>query len=429
MTCENFRSRIAEMFDSEHIANDMWKHIAECDNCRNYYAECCATVNFITPKAKIPTPNFSTKKSRRSRWHFSRHIRRLSYAALTIMAALLAGIAVYHYDLSDTAHAATQAFSKASLAMSEAENFTATIMVRTRPQDNFNFIDIDAPFVEHTLAVTHSGNRCLWNISKGNHHVVCDGLAQYQWQDDAAKAYISPNNENIIGIFNILINISQLMDSEMAMAKQSGNHYTIAHSDSTLTLTIKSAKKETPNPILKQNNYLAQFDNEREYVFDIATNRLRQMRYCVVTDGKKQIILESSFINYDSNATAAQTTNVPTTQHEWIDLRSDIEVQPDRLAMLQNETPTEAATRILTSIFDQTPSTASEALLFYDTNQLASTWKGYSLIGAKETILSEGYAGVYVVMEVLTPDNRRNTIVMALRNDNPLKIWRVDGGL
>ena len=140
MTCENFRSRIAEMFDSEHIANDMWKHIAECDNCRNYYAECCATVNFITPKAKIPTPNFSTKKSRRSRWHFSRSMRRLSYAALTIMAALLAGIAVYHYDLSDTAHAATQAFSKASLAMSEAENFTATIMVRTRPQDNFNFI-------------------------------------------------------------------------------------------------------------------------------------------------------------------------------------------------------------------------------------------------------------------------------------------------
>ena len=219
------------------------------------------------------------------------------------------------------------------------------------------------------------------------------------------------------------------MDSEMAMAKQSGNHYTIAHSDSTLTLTIKSAKKETPNPILKQNNYLAQFDNEREYVFDIATNRLRQMRYCVVTDGKKQIILESSFINYDSNATATQTTNVPTTQHEWIDLRSDIEVQPDRLAMLQNETPTEAATRILTSIFDQTPSTASEALLFYDTNQLTNTWKGYSLIGAKETILSEGYAGVYVVMEVLSPDNRRNTIVMALRNDNPLKIWRVDGGL
>lgn len=204
MTCENFRSRIAEMFDSEHIANDMWKHIAECDNCRNYYAECCATVNFITPKAKIPTPNLSTKKSRRSRWHFSRSMRSLSYAALTIMAALLAGIAVYHYDLSDTAHAATQAFSKASLAMSEAENFTATIMVRTRPQDNFNFIDIDAPFVEHTLAVTHSGNRCLWNISKGNHHVVCDGLAQYQWQDDAAKAYISPNNENIIGIFNIL---------------------------------------------------------------------------------------------------------------------------------------------------------------------------------------------------------------------------------
>ena len=428
MTCEEFRNRIAEMFDFEHIGNDLWKHISECDNCRNYYAECCTVVNFITPKAKLEIPHFTIEKPRRKR-HFSRQMRYLQYAALAIIAVAFAGIAAYYYDLSNTAQAATQAFGNASLAMSEVKNFSATIMVRTRPQDNFNFIDIDAPFVEHTLAVTHSGDHCLWCISKGNHHVVCDGMAQYQWQDDVAKAYISPYDENIIGIFNVLVNIGQLMDYEMTMAKQSGNHYDITRSDSLLTLTVRSVQKENPNPILKQHNYLTQFDNEREYVFDIPTNRLLQMRYCIIDDGKKQIVLESRFIDYNHDTAMAQTIKIPTTQHEWIDLRSDIEVQPDRLTMLQHETPTEAATRILTSIFGQNTSTASEALILYDTDQLADTWKGYKLIGAKETIHSEGYAGVYVVLEVISPHNQHNTIVIALRNDNPLRIWRIDGGI
>ena len=96
MTCEEFRNRIAEMFDFEHIGNDLWKHISECDNCRNYYAECCTVVNFITPKAKLEIPHFTIEKPRRKR-HFSRQMRYLQYAALAIIAVAFAGIAAYYY--------------------------------------------------------------------------------------------------------------------------------------------------------------------------------------------------------------------------------------------------------------------------------------------------------------------------------------------
>lgn len=418
------------MFDSEPIDKEMWEHVAECEKCRRLYDEYCAAVNYVTPKAPIAIPSGLGSVVPTHRRRHTRTPRYLSWAAMVAAVVLLAGLA-FHQNTSSRAVAASQSFGNASFAMNNVENFSATIFVRTRPQDNFDFIDPSLPFVEHHLSVMLHNGKKLWRLDKGGEHfVVCDGNAQYQWWKHSTKATISPIDCNIIYHFAMLVNIATLMEYEKLQAEQTkGNSYTVTHTDSTLTLHIKSKRQTSPHPLLGGSHSFGQADNEREYIFDAASHRLLQMRYWVTDGEQKQLILESRNFDYGNSSRAAEITSLPTKGIEWLDTRIDMDITPDRLALLQQEQPEDAARRILTSIFDKDSTGSCEALRLYDTRLLFDKWNGYTLIGCKEVIHSEGYSGVYAVMEALSPRKEHKTIVAAMRNDNPLKIWIIDGGI
>ena len=61
--------------------------------------------------------------------------------------------------------------------------------------------------------------------------------------------------------------------------------------------------------------------------------------------------------------------------------------------------------------------------------KLESIYKGMEIISIGKPVKSGLYAGEFVECEVILPNGKKETLVLALRNDNDAKIWLLDGGL
>lgn len=439
MRCDEFKNRIEELFDLNGTAtgaetgkaanpdtttNDLLEHIASCDSCRKYYQEFETVVGMLTPK------DLSEESKPAAKSHTLR--RRLSVAAA--VAAIICGIGFYVFPTTGArAAGATALFSGAIKAIGRSLNMSATLMVRTLPDENFNYIDAEAPFVEHRLSAATDGTHRTWSLSKGDrHYVVCDGQAQYQWWTDRRKAAIQPVTDNVIDYFAMIADIAQLMGYEKVRAEQrSGDSYLAVRTDSTITLTVTSGAKYNPHPLLGRNHSQDYLDNIREYTFDSSSSRLLGLRFWVVADGKKQLILYTRNIAYGAEATLPHATAIPHDSHSWTDTRPAAEAgkPSQRLSALQKETAAEAARRIITAITSNDGISAREALATYDTDALFAQYSGHSLVAVEDTFRSDGYAGIYAVTEMQSPDGRRHKLRLALRNDNEQGIWLLDGGI
>lgn len=434
MRCDEFRNRIEDLFDLNGSAgnggsNDtapLLEHIAACDDCRRYYQEFAAVVGMLTPRPAIKPS--ASRSPRLRRW--------LSAAAAAVAAVIICGICLYNLSAAGArAATATSLFASAIEAVGHGLNFSATLMVRTLPDENFNYIDPDAPFVEHRLCAAASGGRRTWSLGKGgSHYVVCDGQAQYQWWTGRDKALIQPATDNIIDYFAMIADIAQLMSYEkMRAGQRSGDTYATERTDSTVTLTVTSGPKYNPHPLLSRLHSQDYLDNIREYTFDAATGRLLGLRFWVMAGGRRQLILYSRGMEYGPAAVSPMATAIPRGSHSWTDMRSASSSAASSSApgssAARRESASAAARRIVTAITSRDSGSAREALSAYDTAALFAQYAGHSLVAVRDTFRSEGYAGVYVMVELRSPSGERQMLRLALRNDNAAGTWMLDGGI
>ena len=92
----------------------------------------------------------------------------------------------------------------------------------------------------------------------------------------------------------------------------------------------------------------------------------------------------------------------------------------------------EAAMRVLQAMGSWDRQLLDDALHLYGPGScelLQKRYKGLSVVSVKEEVRSGNYAGGFVPCEVLLADGSAQTLMLALRRDNPEKAWLVDGGL
>lgn len=422
MNCNDFKEKVVDLFDKDidmQAQAQLREHMANCHDCKAYYDELRKTFNILQP---LDTANIRKTKITHRLWRYA--------AAVAIF---LFGFVIGWNHLFSTPAVADDAkltFLQQSIqSVQNVGSFQMEVYARTTQQENFATFDPTMPFVKTDIKLLRQNDLLFYRVEKANGRtVVSDGRNQYMWIPNVL--YLKGSQEsNFLEHFANLIFPERLLTIQKSAIKLSNeNKMTQMESDSTIVLTVDGVEK---NSDLRQLFETGKMDDCRLIVENTFTKNdglLRFVKLWVIKDGKKILLLHIDNIRYNVMLNKGEITRLPTA--EWTDITEQRATSSNRLKQLQNETPQQAAKRILNAIIADKNSQAAEALLYYKSilPQIIHKLKGCK-VSAFETRKDSSYVGVYVFYTLTTPDGNREKRHIAIRNDNEQHIWIVDGGL
>lgn len=153
------------------------------------------------------------------------------------------------------------------------------------------------------------------------------------------------------------------------------------------------------------------------------------MKYWIVVNGSRILVLESRGFSYTSDLHFKDIVDIPRSEYIWIDMRRDLHIDSEKLMMLRNETPENAAQRILSAVFSGDVESVREAMFLYEPS-LMNYLRDYEFVRCKDVIHPGGLSDrTFVVADVRTPQGGNTELVLSIRKDIAGGFWIVDGGL
>ena len=422
MNCNDFKEKVVDLFDKDidmQAQAQLREHMANCHDCKAYYDDLRKTFNILQP---LDTANIRKTKITHRLWRYA--------AAVAIF---LFGFVIGWNHLFSTPAVADDAkltFLQQSIqSVQNVGSFQMEVCARTTQQENFATFDPAMPFVKIDIKLLRQNDFLFYRVEKANGRtVVSDGRNQYMWIPNVLYLKGSQESDFLEHFANLIFPERLLTIQKSAIKLSNENKMTQVESDSTIVLTVDGVEK---NSDLRQLFETGKMDDCRLIVENTFTKNdglLRFVKLWVIKDGKKILLLHIDNIRYNVMLNKGEITRLPTA--EWTDITEQRATSSNRLKQLQNETPQQAAKRILNAIIADKDSQAAEALIYYKSilPQLIHKLKGCK-VSAFETRKDSSYVGVYVFYTLTTPEGNREKRHIAIRNDNEQHIWIVDGGL
>lgn len=422
MNCNDFKEKVVDLFDKDidmQAQTQLREHMANCHDCKAYYDDLRKTFNILQP---LDTANIRKTKITHRLWRYA--------AAVAIF---LFGFVIGWNHLFSTPAVADDAkltFLQQSIqSVQNVGSFQMEVYARTTQQENFATFDPAMPFVKIDIKLLRQNDFLFYRVEKANGRtVVSDGRNQYMWIPNVLYLKGSQESDFLEHFANLIFPERLLTIQKSAIKLSNENKMTQVESDSTIVLTVDGVEK---NSDLRQLFETGKMDDYRLIVENTFTKNdglLRFVKLWVIKDGKKILLLHIDNIRYNVMLNKGEITRLPTA--EWTDITEQRATSSNRLKQLQNETPQQAAKRILNAIIADKDSQAAEALIYYKSilPQLIHKLKGCK-VSAFETRKDSSYVGVYVFYTLTTPEGNREKRHIAIRNDNEQHIWIVDGGL
>lgn len=422
MNCNDFKEKVVDLFDKDidmQAQAQLREHMANCHDCKVYYDDLRKTFNILQP---LDTANIRKTKITHRLWRYA--------AAVAIF---LLGFVIGWNHLFSTPAVADDAkltFLQQSIqSVQNVGSFQMEVYARTTQQENFATFDPAMPFVKIDIKLLRQNDFLFYRVEKANGRtVVSDGRNQYMWIPNVLYLKGSQESDFLEHFANLIFPERLLTIQKSAIKLSNENKMTQVESDSTIVLTVDGVEK---NSDLRQLFETGKMDDCRLIVENTFTKNdglLRFVKLWVIKDGKKILLLYIDNIRYNVMLNKGEITRLPTA--EWTDITEQRATSSNRLKQLQNETPQQAAKRILNAIIADKDSQAAEALIYYKSilPQLIHKLKGCK-VSAFETRKDSSYVGVYVFYTLTTPEGNREKRHIAIRNDNEQHIWIVDGGL
>lgn len=422
MNCNDFKEKVVDLFDKDidmQAQAQLREHMANCHDCKAYYDELRKTFNILQP---LDTANIRKTKITHRLWRYA--------AAVAIF---LFGFVIGWNHLFSTPAVADDAkltFLQQSIqSVQNVGSFQMEVYARTTQQENFATFDPAMPFVKIDIKLLRQNDFLFYRVEKANGRtVVSDGRNQYMWIPNVLYLKGSQESDFLEHFANLIFPERLLTIQKSAIKLSNENKMTQVESDSTIVLTVDGVEK---NSDLRQLFETGKMDDCRLIVENTFTKNdglLRFVKLWVIKDGKKILLLHIDNIRYNVMLNKGEITRLPTA--EWTDITEQRATSSNRLKQLQNETPQQAAKRILNAIIADKDSQAAEALIYYKSilPQLIHKLRGCK-VSAFETRKDSSYVGVYVFYTLTTPEGNREKRHIAIRNDNEQHIWIVDGGL
>lgn len=422
MNCNDFKEKVVDLFDKDidmQAQAQLSEHMANCHDCKAYYDELRKTFNILQP---LDTVNIRKTKITHRLWRYA--------AAVAIF---LFGFVIGWNHLFSTPAVADDAkltFLQQSIqSVQNVGSFQMEVYARTTQQENFATFDPAMPFVKIDIKLLRQNDFLFYRVEKANGRtVVSDDRNQYMWIPNVLYLKGSQESDFLEHFANLIFPERLLTIQKSAIKLSNENKMTQVEGDSTIVLTVDGVEK---NSDLRQLFETGKMDDCRLIVENTFTKNdglLRFVKLWVIKDGKKILLLHIDNIRYNVMLNKGEITRLPTA--EWTDITEQRATSSNRLKQLQNETPQQAAKRILNAIIADKDSQAAEALIYYKSilPQLIHKLEGCK-VSAFETRKDSSYVGVYVFYTLTTPEGNREKRHIAIRNDNEQHIWIVDGGL
>lgn len=422
MNCNDFKEKVVDLFDKDidmQAQAQLREHMANCHDCKAYYDELRKTFNILQP---LDTANIRKTKITHRLWRYA--------AAVAIF--LFGFVIGWNHLFSTPAVADDAKFTFLQQSIQSVQNvgsFQMEVYARTTQQENFATFDPAMPFVKIDIKLLRQNDFLFYRVEKANGRtVVSDGRNQYMWIPNVLYLKGSQESDFLEHFANLIFPERLLTIQKSAIKLSNENKMTQVESDSTIVLTVDGVEK---NSDLRQLFETGKMDDCRLIVENTFTKNdglLRFVKLWVIKDGKKILLLHIDNIRYNVMLNKGEITRLPTA--EWTDITEQRATSSNRLKQLQNETPQQAAKRILNAVIADKDSQAAEALIYYKSilPQLIHKLKGCK-VSAFETRKDSSYVGVYVFYTLTTPEGNREKRHIAIRNDNEQHIWIVDGGL
>lgn len=473
MTCNEFKDKVVELFDTQtnpQTATDCEAHMAECAACKAYYEELKAAFDALAPRAGAPEktldaaekalsvtatmpvadekachgearkavlggtaePSGSAAASRRL--PVGRHS--LLWQAAAAVALFLFGLFVGWNHLFTTPATATPpapfTFQQGIQCVQNVGSFKMQVMARTTPNENFSYFDPAADFLPIDICLLRQDGQTFFRVAKaGGRTVVCDGQRQYMWTDNGLYVKGSVDTDFLDDFAHFLApeRLLAMQQSAVELSKKTKMERT--ESDSTIVLTVEGIEKDQNLGLLLAQGRMGECPVVIRNVFSKSDGLLRSVHVWIVWKGRKVEMLRAADIRYNVVLSRTAVTSLPDVAPEaWNDGLAPALQQASRLRMLQRETPEQAARRIMKALCTGQTTSAEEALATYKAF-LGDLEKAYRGCRATDFVSrkDDGYPGVYVFFTLTTPDGTMRKEHIALRNDNKQRIWMADGGL
>lgn len=229
--------------------------------------------------------------------HKKRHFQTWIYGGISLSAVAAILLLVFIPSGMSAKHLLSQVIK----ALGDTESLEMVAEIRSRPVENFRYIDLDENFVRHQFEIVENDSVLKWRINKGGRIAMSNGNEIYTWIPDLGVGWRidNANNENVLGFLANLLNPRKILEMELKNCKENNkSKYKVKQNGEEIILTIQTPAQGTfENPYLL-NKSITESENKRLYVIDATTNRLKRVTVSVIS-GKREIeVVKVDSINY-----------------------------------------------------------------------------------------------------------------------------------
>ncbi len=358
---------------------------------------------------------------------------RLTYwiGAVASMAAVVA-IAIT-FTLNTPAYAARKYFSGAIMVASDIKTMVMKLSVRTKTDEPIAHFNPSLDFIPATVKVIY-GEPMLWSIEKKDgRNVLCKGDGYiYEWigGKDGRVGWKRIDDGIVDSDLATFLDPRLLLEAERRTAERNkGTKYQVIDNGELVVVTaMTTAQGDFSESKYQLNTSLAEASTVRVYSFAKSTGELVQMRIDIVVNDKPITVIQSESIAYNEPLTASDLSDKDLNQIEF----PSIEITNNTNSPLAGITADEAAKIILKAMNEWDTEILNTAMHYFKGDLMKvveKRYRGLEVKSIEKAVKSGLYPGRFVKCKVVLPDGKKETLVLALRNDNKEKVWLLDGGL
>jgi hypothetical protein len=330
MTCDEFKNRIVDLFDKEvdiQTKSECEAHIAECDACKEYYEEMMEAYSLLQPQAS--PEKMLTEKAKRTHHRYWQ----IAAAAVIFFIGMVAG---WNHLFSTSAVADTPSSFSLNQAIQCVQNvgsFQMNVFVRTRANENFDYVDPNLDFVKVNIQLLRQNDSTFYRVEKENGRtVVCDGANQYMWLKD--MLYVKGTlDSGFLGTFRNLLYPERLLSmQESAVELSKKNKVTRSENDSTVILTIEGTEKDHDLQELLKTGKMGECPVTIQNVFTKNDGLLRSVKVWVTWKGERVEMMHIDDIRYNlmlSRSSMTALPKVPTEKFNNVTQQQDVKQSRD----------------------------------------------------------------------------------------------------
>lgn len=258
-------------------------------------------IEFIRPRRDIKASNELRKKVKEAFERDRRHrtVKNWLFGGISLSAVASLLILV----LISSGMSAKEILREAIDALGVSENIEMVVEVRTRPVENFRYINIDNEFVAHSIQFATSDSLLIWRVDKGERIAVGKGNDIYTWMPSLNLGWHIENSdkENVLGYLANFLTPRKILETELDNCINHSNaEYKVERKGNDLLLTVHTPPQGNFDNPYMLNTSIAESESIRRYIIDANSKRLKSATVSIRAGDKEIEVLKVSSIKYGS---------------------------------------------------------------------------------------------------------------------------------